>query len=171
MAKTNYGKMRDVMTNLSLNVRLRERLVRSYTWSGMLYGCESWTISAVMKRRLEAAEMWLLRRMMRVPWTARRSNQQVLQMAGTSRSLMTAIRQRQLGYLGHVLRTRSLGKDCLLGMIEGTRARGRQRMKFMDGVKAVVGCESIGEVVRTEEDRSRWRYIVANINIQDSALR
>ena len=119
----------------------------------------------------EATEMWLLRRMMRVPWTARRTNQQVLQMAGTSRLLMTTIRQRQLRYLGHVLRSRSIGKDCLLGMIEGTRPRGRPRMKLMDGVKEVAGCRSIGEVVRMAEDRSRWRYIVANINIQDSARR
>ena len=69
MAKANFGKMIEVLTNLSQNVRLRERLVRSYIWSGMLYSCESWTISVVMKKRLEAAEMWLLRRMMRVPWT------------------------------------------------------------------------------------------------------
>ena len=134
MAKANFGKMRDLLTNLSLNPRLRERMVRCYIWSGLLYGCESWTISAVMRRRLEATEMWLLRRMLRVPWTARRTNQHVLQMAGTSRRLMTTIRQRQLRHLGHVLRSRSLGKDCLLGMIEGTRARGRQRMKLMDGV-------------------------------------
>ena len=170
MAKANFGKMRDLLTNLSLNPRLRERMVRCYIWSGLLYGCESWTISAVMRRRLEATEMWLLRRMMRVPWTARRTNQHVLQMAGTSRRLMTTIRQRQLRHLGHVLRSRSLGKDCLLGMIEGTRARGRQRMKLMDGVKEVTGCGSIGEVIRAAEDRLRWRFIVANINI-DTALR
>ena len=62
MAKANFGKMRDLLTNLNLNIRLRERMVRCYIWSGMLYGCESWTISAVMKKRLEATEMWLLRR-------------------------------------------------------------------------------------------------------------
>ena len=172
MAKANFGKMRNILTDLSLNVQLKGRLVRNYyIWSGMLYGCECWTISAIMQKRLEAAEMWFLRRMMRVPWTARRTNAQVLQMARTARTLMTTIRQRQIGYLGHVLRSRSLGKDCFLGMIEGTRARGRQRMKFMDGVKAVVGCGSIAEFVRMAEDRARWRYIVANVNIQASARR
>ena len=171
MAKANFGKMRNILTDLSLNVQLKGRLVKSYIWSGMLYGCESWTISATMQKRLEAAEMWFLRRMMRVSWTARRTNAQVLEMARSERALMTTIRQRQVGYLGHILRSRSLGKDCLLGMIEGTRARGRQRMKYMDGVKAVVGCRSIAEVVRMAEDRARWRYIVANINIQDSARR
>ena len=75
--------------------------------------------------------------MIRVPWTARRTNHQFLQMVGSMRSLMTTIRQRQLRYLGHVLKSRSLVKDYLLGMIEGTRARGRRQKKFMDGVKAV----------------------------------
>ena len=171
MGKANFGKMRNVLTNLGLNIQLRVRLVKSYIWAGMLYGCESWTISAQMRRRLEAAEMWLLRRMLRIPWTARRTNQQVLQMARTSRSLLTTIRQRQLRYLGHVLRGSSLEKDCLLGMIDGTRARGRQRMKLMDGVKAVTGYGSIGEIIRTAEDRNRWRNIVANVNIQDTAHR
>ena len=124
-----------------------------------------------MQKRLEAAEVWFLRRMIRVPWIARRTNLQVMQMARTERSLMTTIRQRQLGYLGHVLRGRSLGKDCLLGVIEGTRARGRQRMKFMDGMKAVAGCGSIAEIIRMAEDRTRWRCIVANVNIQDTARR
>ena len=171
MAKSNFGKMRNILTDLSVNVQLKGRLVRSYIWSGMLYGCESWTISATMQKRLEAAEVWFLRRMMRVPWTARRTNQHVLHMARTKRSLMTTIRQRQLGYLGHVLRSRSLAKDCLLGTIEGTRARGRQRMKFMDGMKAVAGCGSVAEITRMAEDRTRWRYIVANVNIQDTARR
>ena len=99
--------------------------------------------------------MRLLRRMMRVPWTARRSNQLALQMVGTLRLMMTPIRQRQLRYVGHILRSRSLAKECLLGTKEGTRARGTQRMKLMDGVKAVVGCGNLGEVDRIAEDRSR----------------
>ena len=147
------------------------RKLRCYIWSGLLYGCESWNISSVMQKRLEATEMWFIRRMMRVPWTSRRTNTEVMRMAGTSRKLVTTCRQRQLGYLGHVLRGDNLEKDCLLGTIEGTRARGRQRMKLMDGVKAVLGYGSIAEVVRAAEDRTGWRSIVANINIQDSARR
>ena len=140
MTKLNFGKMRDLLTNLNLNIRQRERRVRCYIWSGMLYGCESWTISAVMKKRLEATEMWLSGRMMRVRWTARLFNQQVLQMSGTSRLMMTKIRQMQLRHVGHVLRSRSLAKDCLLGTIEGTRAGGRQRMKLMDAETSEKSC-------------------------------
>ena len=166
MAKANYGSMRKVLANMSLGIQLRLRILKSYVWSGLMYGCENWNISAEMQKRLEAAEMWLLRRMMRIPWTARRTNQEVLQMAGTSRMLITVIRQRQLRYLGHVLRSDTMEKDCLLGMIEGRRARGRQRNKYMDGVKALVGCREIGEVLRLAQDREQWSYIVANLNIE-----
>ena len=103
---------------------------------------------------------------MRVPWTARKFNQQVLQMAGNTRSLMTKIMQRQLRHLGYVLRNRSLVKGCFLGMIEGTRARGRQQMKSMDVVTAIVGCGRIAEIIRMAEDRSRWCYVVVSVNVQ-----
>ena len=115
MAKANFGKMRTVLASLNLDIQLRIRMLKCYVWSGLLYGCESWTISKEMQKRLEATEMWFFRRMLRIPWTARMTNTQVLRMAGTSRKLMTTVRQRQLRYLGHVLRGDSLEKDCLLG--------------------------------------------------------
>ena len=170
MAKSDFGSMRRILTNMSLGGQLRLRLLRCYVWSGLMYGCESWNISTEMQKKLEATEMWFLRRMWRVPWTARRSNVEVLRMAGTSRMLLSTIRKRQLKYLGHVLRGRSLEKDCLLGMIEGTRARGRQRRKYMDAINTLVGRGCIGEVVRLAGDREGWRAIVANVNI-DTAHR
>ena len=152
MAKANFGQMRGIL-----------RILKSYIWSVMLYGCETWTVSRRMEKRLEAAEMWFIRRMMRVPWVERRTNQEVLQMAGTTRELMIMVRRRQLGYLGHVLRGDGLERDCLLGMIEGRRARGRQRMGYMDGIKKMIGCERIGEVNELARNRREWRSIVANV--------
>ena len=145
ISKSNFGKMRKLLTNMSLSVELRVRLLKTYIWSVLLYGCESWTITATMRRKLEAAEMWMLRRMLRVPWTARMTNEEVMRRAGVTRLLMTTIRRRQLGYVGHLLRGRSIVKDCLLGMIDGRRARGRQRMKYLDGLKEIVGSHGIGE--------------------------
>ena len=94
----------------------------------------------------------------------------LLQMAGVTRELMTVIRKRQIGFLGHILRGSGLEKSCLLGMVEGRRARGRQKTKYMDGIKELIGCERMDEVLRLAEDRSAWRSIAANINI-DTALR
>ena len=157
--------MRKVLTNKGLNIQLRLRLLICYVWSGLLYGCESWNISSIMLEILEAMEMWFVRRVLRVPWTARRTKTEVMRMAGTSRKLVTTIRQRQLSHLGHILRGSSLEKECLLATIEGTRARGRQRRKTMDGVKTLVGCSGIGEVIRLTQNREEWRNIVANVNI------
>ena len=169
IAKANFGSMRKVLTNMNISIHLRLRLLRCYVWSGLLYGCESWNISSEMQKRLEATEMWFIRRMLRVPWTARRTNVEVMRMAGTSRKLVTTIRQRQLRYLGHVLRAESLEKDCLLGTVEGTRARGRQRLKYMDGIKKLVGCSGIGEVIRLAQNREEWRIIIDNVYIDTSS--
>ena len=170
MAKAAFGQLRKILVSLAIIIRTRIRVLKAYVWSVLLFGCEAWTISKEMRKRLEAVEMWFYRRMLRVPWTARRTNHEVLQMAGVNREIMTLVRRRQLGFLGHTLRGNGLEKDCLLGMIEGRRARGRQRNKFMDGIKEVVGCGRIDEVLRLAEDRSAWRSIVADINV-DTALR
>ena len=137
----------------------------------MFNGCESWATSVQFRRRMEAAEIWLLRRMLRISWTARRTDQQVLEKARISRSLLTAIRQRQLRYLGHVFRGSNLEKDCLLDMIESTIAKGRQSIKLMDGVKEVTGCRNISKTIKAAKDRSKWLNVVANITTQYTARR
>ena len=163
IGKANFGQMRGILTNMSLSIEVRLRILKSYIWSVMLYGCETWNISKEMKKRLEAAEMWFIRRMMRVPWVERVTNQEVLRRAGTTRELWTVVKRRQLGFLGHVLRGDGLEKDCLFGMIEGKRAQGRQRLKYMDGIKEMLGREKIEEVVRLAENRREWHSIVANV--------
>ena len=104
MGKARFGQMRGILTNMSLSSEICLRLLKNYVWSGKLYGCESWAISKEIRRRLEAAEVWFLRGTMRIPWTARRTNQEVIQVDGTKRELITVIRKRQLGFLGHVLK-------------------------------------------------------------------
>ena len=156
--------MRGILTNMNLSRGIRLRVLKGYIWSGMIYGCESWTISKEMRKSLEATEMWFLRRMLRIPWTARRTNKEVLQMSGTKRELLTVIMKRQLGLLGHVLRRDGLRSTRLLGMIEGKSARGRQRLTYMDGIKEAAYIRGIGEVTKLARDRKKWKSIVANVN-------
>ena len=170
MAKTTFGQIRKILVSLSINIRTRIRVLKAYVWSVLLFGCEAWTISKGMRKRLEAVEIWFYRRMLRIPWTARRTNQEVLQRVGVGRELMTVIMKRQVGFLGHLLRGKGMESECLLGMVQGRRARGRQRRKYMDGIKEVIGCERMDEILRRAEDRSLWRSITANINL-DTALR
>ena len=110
---------------------LKMRTLKTYIWSVLLYGCECWTISNNIEKKLDATEMWFLRRLMRISWTDRKTNEEVLQLAETKRSLMTTIRKRQLKFVGHINRKNGLEKTVLCGKIEGKRSRGRQRTTYI----------------------------------------
>ena len=170
IAKTAYGRLKKILSNVRMNIEARLRIMKCYVWSKMLYGCETWTISKVMRDRLEAAEMWLLRRMLRIPWTAKMTNEEVRERAGVKREVIATIRARQLNFLGHILRENKLEKLTLQGKIEGRRARGRQRMKYMDSLlKDNNRISGMRELMRLAEDRKSWRSMIAHVK-QDLAL-
>ena len=101
----------------------------------VMYGCESWTIKKAKHRRIDAFELWCWRRLLRVPWTARRSNQSILKEISPEYSLEGLMLKLKLQYLGELMwRTNSLEKTLMLGKIEGRRRKGRQRMRWLDGI-------------------------------------
>ena len=117
-----------------------------------------------MEKRIEAVEMWFLRRMLRIPWTARVSNEEVMRRAGVEKTLMKTIRKKQLKFVGHIMRADGLERNCLLGKVEGTRSRGRQRIKYMDAVLAQLGEGwRVVDLVRLADSRSEWRSMVADV--------
>ena len=129
----------------------------------LLYGAESWTISRTIQDRLQAAEMWFLRRMLRISWTDRITNKVVLGRAGTSRQLIKTIIIRQIRFLGHVMRKELLEYLALTGKIEGRRSRGRQRLTYLRWLQRATGIpplELIKRCKNREED-----MIVANVSI------
>ena len=100
-----------------------------------MYGCEGWTIKKAKCQRTDAFELWYWRRLLRVPWTARRSNQSILKEISPKHSLEGLMLKLKLQYFGHLMqRTESLEKTLMLGKIEGRRRRGRQRMRWLDGI-------------------------------------
>ena len=125
------------MTNLDSILKSRDvtlptkvSLVKAMVFPVVMYGCESWTIKKAEHRRNDAFELWCWRRLLRVPWTARRSNQSILREISPEYSLEGLMRKLKLQYFGHLRgRTDSLGKTLMLGKIEGGRRRGRQRMR------------------------------------------
>ena len=133
---------RKVMTNLecvfkSRNITLstKVRLVKAMVFPVVMYGCESWTIKKSEHRRIDAFELWCWRRLLRVPWTARRSNQSILKEISPEYSLELLMLKLKLQYFGHPMRrTDSLAKPLMLGKIEGRRRRGWQRMRWLDGI-------------------------------------
>ena len=101
----------------------------------VMYGCENWTIKKAEHQRIDAFKLWCWRRLLRVPWTARRSNQSILKEISPEYSLEGLMLKLKLQYFGHVMqRTDSLEKTLMLGKIEGGRSRGRQRMRWLDGI-------------------------------------
>ena len=110
-------------------------LVKAMVFPVVMYGCESWTVKKAERRRMDAFELWCWRRLLRVPWTARRSNQSILKEISPECSLEGLMLKLKLQYFGHLMqRVDSLEKTLMLGGIGGRRGRGRQRRRWLDGI-------------------------------------
>ena len=130
------------MTNLDSTLKSRDitlpkkvRLVKAVVFPVVMYGCESWTIKKAEHQRIDALKLWCWRRLLRVPWTARRSNQSILKEINPEYSLEELMLKLKLQYFGNLMqRPNSLEKTLMLGKIEGGRRRGQQRMRWLDGI-------------------------------------
>ena len=115
-------------------------LVKAMVFPVVMYGCESWTIKKAACQRIDVFEWWCWRRLLRVPWTARRSNQSILKEISPKYSLEGLTLKLKLQYFGHLMRrTNSLEKTLMLGKIQGGRRRGRQRKRWLDGITESMG--------------------------------
>ena len=126
---------------------------RPVSWETVaMYGCESWTIQKAEHQRIDAFELWCWRRLLRVPWTARRSNQSILKEISPEYSLEQLMLKLKLQHFGHLIRrTDSLEKTLMLGKIEGRRKRGQKRMRWFDGTTNLMSLSKFWEWVRDRE--------------------
>ena len=162
MAKQKMLQLNNIWKDRSVPIQLKMYLLKCLVWPVVMYGCEALTLHKQEEDRINAAEMWLYRRLLRISWQDKRTNESVLEELSTKRTLLKEINRRRLKYLGHAIRNprTNLMATVLQGRVESGRRRGRPITTYMNNIRNVTGL-TLGEVVHRSRDRDDWQAVVA----------
>ena len=165
IAKDGFNKMSLIFKNHNISMTTKHRVLKAYVWSILLYGCESWTITEDIRKKLEASEMWFLRRMLRISWTEKKTNEEVLKQAETKRLLIRTIRKRQMQFVGHLNRHKCIEHLALTGKIEGKKGKGRPRKTYLNSLNSWVTKKELSNInfLRLSDQRDEWRTMITDV--------
>jgi len=167
VAKSIFSKLDNILRNRSLSMKVRFQVLGCYVYPILMYGSKAWSITSDIKRRLESCEMWFLRKMMKIPWTDKVSNEDVLNRTQVKRKLVKDIRVRQLKFLGHIERKDGLENLAMTGKIEGKRSSGRRRVTWMSSVKRWLQERGVKhqevELIERTRNRKLWHDMIAYV--------
>lgn len=160
-AKQKMVQLNNIWKDKSIPTQLKLKILKCLIWPVMLYGCSSWTLRKVDEKKIEAAEMWFYRRLLRVKWTERRTNISVLEELKTQKEMLTMINKRKLKYVGHACRHKNtqLMSSILQGKIQSRRKQGRPTTSYIGNMTNGLGLQ-LQQIAKDSQDRDKWRRIV-----------
>ena len=161
IGRSNFLNMKNLLTARRLHLNMRKKLIRCYIMSTFLYASETWAINQIMWNKIEAFEMWLWRKCLKISYTEHKSNEEVLNMMGESRKLKGEIMKRKLQYCGHVIRAEGYQKKLLDGEVEGRRGRGRPLTSWWGNIREWTKMD-YDHVCSAARERGRWRSIISD---------
>ena len=153
LGRASMGGLEKIWKDKNITIQSKIRLVNALVFPVAVYGCESWTLRQYERKKIDAFEQWCWRRMLRIPWTAKRTNKSVADEVNTNLSLQGRIIKQKLSYFGHVMRANGLEKSIMLGMGEGQRGRGRPRTRWLDEIQSTTGL-NLHQLSEAVQDRN-----------------
>ena len=169
IARSTFTNMGTLLSCRGINLKTRLRAIKCYIWPTLFYGAETWTITKSLLSRLDAFEMWVYRRVLKISWTEKINNEEVLRRMGTGREIVRQFKTRKLQYLGHLIRHNTSQIQLIEGKIGGRRSRGRPRNTWTTDITNTNGMKYY-QLKRAAEDRKRWHGLVVNL-AQETTLR